>query len=67
MSIKICFDYLCITYHISVYGVTLSIGLKEEAEAPEKEAKAKHQKEWEGSLKSDYWNFVYYKQNFMIG
>ena len=54
MSIKIYFDYLYITCHISVFGVTLfPIGLKEEAEAPEKEAKAKHQKEWEGSLKSD--------------
>ena len=55
MSIKIYFDYLYITCHICVFEVTLfPIGLKEEAEAPEEEeAKAKHQKEWEGSLKSD--------------
>lgn len=37
-----------------VYMVALFlIGFKEEAEVPEKEAKAKHQKEWEGTNKLD--------------
>ena len=51
-----------------VYMVALfPIGFKEEAEAPEKEAKAKHQKEWEGTNKLDSWIFVYSRRNFVTG